>query len=451
MKVTVIGSGYVGLVAGACLADGGNDVVCADVDEAKVEALRGGKVPFFEPGLEDIVKRNLVGQRLAFTTDVEKAIRHGGVIFIAVGTPQGDDGSAELKFVDIVAETIGRTLAGGENMLVDGIKVILTKSTVPVGTSDRVRELVAKEACSPFVVCSNPEFLKEGDAVNDFLKPDRIVIGTPNTPEGEKAQAILHELYEPFCRTRDRMQFMDVRSSELTKYAANALLATKISFMNDLANLAERVGADIERVRTGIGADPRIGYQFLFPGTGYGGSCFPKDVKALLHTGDLYEHPLRILAAVDEVNRDQKTILPRKIRAHYGTDDLTGKTFALWGLAFKPRTDDMREAPSIQVVKALLEAGAKIKAYDPQAMETSKYFFGDSITYCEHNYDCLVDADALVICTEWSAFRRPDFDLISERLTEKVIFDGRNLYEPERVAGRGFTYYAIGRGVRLPV
>lgn len=451
MRVTVIGSGYVGLVVGACLADSGNDVVCADVDARKVEKLLQGVVPFFEPGLDTIVKRNLEEGRLNFTTDVEAAIRRGAIIFIAVGTPQGDDGSAEMRFVDQVADTIGRTLASGENVFVDGLKIVLTKSTVPVGTSDRIRGLIGQHAPRGYVVCSNPEFLKEGDAVSDFLKPDRIVVGVPETPEGETAKRVLHELFEPFNRQRDRMLFMDVRSSELTKYAANALLATKISFMNDLANLAERVGADIERVRVGIGSDPRIGYQFLFPGTGYGGSCFPKDVKALIHTSEVNGHALRILGAVDEVNRDQKRILLRKVLKHYGDTGITGRTFAVWGLAFKPRTDDMREAPSIDLINGLLEAGAKVKAYDPEAAENAKDFFGDRITYCEHNYDCLEGADALLVVTEWSAFRGPDFDLIAQKLKAPVIFDGRNLYEPERLAARGFTYYAIGRGASLPV
>ena len=408
-------------------------------------------MPFFEPGLDAIVKRNLEEGRLTFTTEVEQAIRRGGVVFIAVGTPQGDDGSAEMRFVDQVAETIGRTLATGENVLVEGIKVVLTKSTVPVGTSDRIRGLISQHTSKGYVVCSNPEFLKEGDAVNDFLKPDRIVVGVPDSPEGEVARRVLHELFEPFNRQRDRMLFMDVRSSELTKYAANALLATKISFMNDLANLAERVGADIERVRVGIGSDPRIGYQFLFPGTGYGGSCFPKDVKALVHTAEVHGHGLRILAAVDAVNQDQKRILLRKVKAHYGVTGLAGRTFAVWGLAFKPKTDDMREAPSIDLIHGLLDAGAHVRAYDPEASENAKYYFGDRITYCEQNYDCLESADALIVVTEWSAFRGPDFDLIARKLKAPVIFDGRNLYEPERLAARGFTYYAIGRGAPLPV
>lgn len=450
MRITVIGTGYVGLVVGACLSDSGNDVVCADIDADKVAKLRQGIVPFFEPGLADIVRRNIEEQRLRFTTDVERACRDGAIVFIAVGTPQGDDGSAELRFVEEVAATIGKALSGGENVLIEGLKIVLTKSTVPVGTSDRVSQIIGRTAKLPYVVCSNPEFLKEGDAVNDFLKPDRIVIGTPDGERGEIARQVLHELYEPFSRTRDRILFMDVCSSELTKYAANALLATKISFMNDLACLAERVGADIENVRVGIGADPRIGYQFLFPGTGYGGSCFPKDVKALIRTGEQHGHPLRILQAVDAVNTEQKKILLRKIFSHFGGDRLDGRKFAVWGLSFKPRTDDMREAPSIDVINGLLAAGARVRAYDPQAMENAKLFFGDRVELCPHNYDCLDGADALVIMTEWSAFRRPDFEVLSERMKTPLIFDGRNLYDPERLEARGFVYYAVGRGVRLP-
>ena len=452
MRITVIGSGYVGLVVGTCLADVGNDVVCADIDATKVEKLKNAVVPFFEPGLSDIVRRNLDAGRLTFTTDIERAIREGGVIFIAVGTPQGDDGSAEMRYVESVATSIGQALSGGENVLVDGQKVILTKSTVPVGTTDRVHALIGEHAKQPYTCCSNPEFLKEGDAINDFLKPDRIVIGTPDTEGGVAAQKVLHELYGPFTRTHDRMLFMDVRSSELTKYAANALLATKISFMNDLANLAERVGADIEKVRTGIGSDPRIGYQFLFPGTGYGGSCFPKDVKALRHIGEQYGHPLRILNAVDQVNVDQKTVLVRKVLAHFGgPEQIAGKRFALWGLSFKPRTDDMREAPAIDIIEALLTHGATIAAHDPQAMENAKGLFGDRVELLDDHYACLDGATALIIATEWSLFRRPDFNELIRRLETPVIFDGRNLYDPDRLTERGFTYYAVGRGKALAV
>ena len=450
MRITVIGSGYVGLVCGACLANVGNDVVCADIDARKVARLTQGEVPFFEPGLADLVRANLEAGRLRFTTEVEGAVRDGAVVFIAVGTPQGDDGSAELRYVDQVAETIGKALAGGENVLVDGHKVVLTKSTVPVGTTDRVSEIIGRHAKQPFVACSNPEFLKEGDAINDFLKPDRVVVGTPDGDLGDLAREVLRELYEPFTRTRERIHFMDVRSSELTKYAANALLATKISFMNDLANLAERVGADIERVRNGIGSDPRIGYQFLFPGTGYGGSCFPKDVKALLHTGESNGHALRILAAVDAVNVDQKRVLLRKLRAHFG-GDLAGKRVAVWGLSFKPRTDDMREAPSIELVRGLLADGAEVVAHDPEAMENARGLFEDAVTLLDDHYACLDGADALCVVTEWSLFRRPDFDQLTRRMNAPVVFDGRNLYDPDRMQSRGFTYYAVGRGEPLPV
>ncbi len=449
MRITVIGSGYVGLVCGACLANVGNRVVCADIDADKVARLTEGHVPFFEPGLSEIVKTNVAAGRLSFTTNVEQAIRDGAVVFIAVGTPQGDDGSAELRYVEDVARTIGGALAGGENVLVDGMKIVLTKSTVPVGTTDKVSGLIGEHAKQPFVVCSNPEFLKEGDAVNDFLKPDRIVVGTPAGALGDAAREVLRELYEPFTRTHDRMHLMDVRSSELTKYAANALLATKISFMNDLANLAEQVGADIERVRQGIGADPRIGYQFLFPGTGYGGSCFPKDVRALLHTAELNGHPLRILAAVDAVNLDQKKILLRKVQAHYGAEGLVGRTLAVWGLAFKPRTDDMRAAPSIELIRGLVKAGAKVRATDPEAMENAREVFadlGDAVTLVGDQYECLDGADALCVVTEWAPYRRPDHEQIAQRLSSPVVFDGRNLYEPARMKARGFTYYAVGRG-----
>lgn len=451
MKITVIGSGYVGLVAGACLSDVGNKVTCADISQEKIDLLNQGKVPFYEPRLPELVSRNLKANRLKFTTDVEAACRSGAIIYIAVGTPQGDDGSAELKFVETVARTIGKTLSEGENMLVEGHKVILTKSTVPVGTSDRVSELIASEAKVPFVVCSNPEFLKEGDAVNDFRKPDRIIIGTPDSKAGEVGRRVLRELYEPFCRTQDRIQFMRVRSSELTKYAANALLATKISFMNDLANLSERVGGDIEEVRKGIGADPRIGFSFLFPGTGYGGSCFPKDVKALTHTALINDYQLRILEAVDRVNLDQKKILLKKVISFFGKDNLKGKKIAVWGLAFKPRTDDMREAPSIDLIEGLTALGATVSGFDPESMENAKLVLPEGVEYVTDSYDALNGADALCICTEWSVFQRPDFDEIKRRLEKPVIFDGRNLYTPERMKQRGFEYYAIGRGIDLPV
>ncbi|MEE2757230.1 MAG: UDP-glucose/GDP-mannose dehydrogenase family protein [Myxococcota bacterium] len=450
MQITVIGSGYVGLVVGTCLSNVGHNVVCADIDARKIDHLMDGQVPFFEPGLSDLVKKNLTAGRLGFTTDVAEACRKGAIIFIAVGTPQGDDGSAELQYVESVAKTIGDTLQSGENTLIDGCKIVLTKSTVPVGTTDRVSEIIQESASLPFVVCSNPEFLKEGDALNDFRKPDRIIVGTPDSELGRLAQSVLRELYEPFTRTRERIQFMAVRSSELTKYAANAILATKISFMNDLSNLAERVGADIEDVRQGIGSDPRIGYQFLFPGTGYGGSCFPKDVKALTHTGIKSGHPLRILEAVDEVNRDQKSILLKKLTAHFN-GDLAGRRIAVWGLAFKPRTDDMREAPSIDLINGLLEAGAQVLAHDPEAMDNAALLFGDRIQFCDDHYDCLHQADALCICTEWSVYRRPDFEMLVDKLKSLNIFDGRNLYDENRLKKFGIRYFAIGRGEALPV
>ena len=451
MRITVIGSGYVGLVAGACLADVGNTVTCADVDENKVKTLLNGEVPFYEPRLPELVAHNLESGRLNFTTDVEQACRSGAVIYIAVGTPQGDDGSAELRFVEKVAETIGKALEDGENMLVDGLKVVLTKSTVPVGTTDRVSTLIGQHAKVPYVVCSNPEFLKEGDAVNDFRKPDRIVIGTPASELGETARKVLQELYEPFSRTRDRIQFMGVRSSELTKYAANALLATKISFMNELANLAERVGGDIEDVRKGIGSDPRIGHAFLFPGTGYGGSCFPKDVKALTHTAKTQEYRLRILESVDEVNRAQKQIVLKKVRAHFGEDGLKGKRIAVWGLAFKPRTDDMREAPSIDLIHGLIEAGASVIGFDPESMQNARDVMPESLEYADDHFEAVKGADALCICTEWSLFQRPDFDELKRRMESPIIFDGRNLFNPQRMVRRGFKYYGIGRGDALPV
>ncbi len=451
MRITVIGSGYVGLVAGACLADVGNRVTCADIDQSKVDSLTKGEVPFYEPRLPELVSRNIEAGRLKFTTDVETACRSGAVIFIAVGTPQGDDGSAELRYVENVAQTIGQSLSEGENMLVEGHKIVLTKSTVPVGTTDKVSTIIGENAKVPYVVCSNPEFLKEGDAVNDFRKPDRIIVGTPDTPEGEVGRRVLHELYEPFSRTRDRIQFMRVRSSELTKYAANALLATKISFMNDLANLAERVGGDIEEVRKGIGSDPRIGYSFLFPGTGYGGSCFPKDVKALTHTAHVHEYQLRILESVDAVNLDQKKVLLKKVIEHFGADGIKGKKIAVWGLAFKPRTDDMREAPSIDLIKGLTDLGANIAAFDPESMDNATLVMPDGVEYVDNHYDSLDGADALCICTEWSVFQRPDFEEIKRRLETPIIFDGRNLFDPQRMQQRGFTYFGIGRGQALPV
>ncbi len=453
MKVTVIGSGYVGLVVGACLADAGNRVRCVDIDPHKVSTLAQGEVPFFEPGLADVVKRNVRAERLSFTTETVKACQEGEVIFIAVGTPQGDDGSAELKYVHAVADQIGESLSDElAGKQIEGIKVILTKSTVPIGTSDEVSRRIALKARHPFVVCSNPEFLKEGDALNDFLKPDRIILGVPETDEGTTAERVIRRLYASFYRKSDRLQVMNVRSSEMTKYAANALLATKISFMNELSRLAEVVGADIERVRTGIGSDPRIGYSFLFAGAGYGGSCFPKDVKALRHLSVVEGQPLGILEAVDQANRRQKKVLFQRAVTHYeGLESLRGKRFAVWGLSFKPRTDDMREAPSIDLIKALTTAGATVHAYDPEAMVVAEEVFSTEIAsghlqLLDQHMSCVKEADALFIVTEWRLFHRPDFQALKSQLKAPVIFDGRNLYEPRELKDLGFTYYAIGRG-----
>jgi UDPglucose 6-dehydrogenase len=440
MKITVIGTGYVGLVSGACLADVGNDVLCFDVDTAKIEALRRGDIPIFEPGLEEIIRRNLKAGRLAFTTDVAQATAFGALQFIAVGTPPGQDGSADLQYVLAAARAIGRHMQDE--------KVIVDKSTVPVGTAKKVREAIAQELQArgvdlPFAVVSNPEFLKEGAAVGDFMRPDRVIVGS----DDERATALMRELYAPFQRNHERFVQMDVQSAELTKYAANAMLATRISFMNEMANLAEKLGADIESVRKGIGSDPRIGYDFLYPGCGYGGSCFPKDVQALLRTaqqdGGLQ---LKVLAAVEEANEHQKQVLPRKIQQRFGAG-LKGRRFALWGLAFKANTDDMREAPSLTIVKSLLAAGAKVTAYDPVAMDSARRAFGDvdGLDYAATAMAALVGADALVIATEWKEFRSPDFDALRETLKQPIIFDGRNLYEPATLRARGFEYHAIGR------
>lgn len=439
MRITVVGSGYVGLVSGACLADMGNDVLCLDVDRAKIEKLRQGIVPIYEPGLEGLIRRNSAAGRIRFTTDVAESVRHGEVQFIAVGTPPGEDGSADLSHVLAAARNIGRHL--------DHDCVIVDKSTVPVGTADKVREAVAAELATRgsapyFAVVSNPEFLKEGAAVDDFLKPDRIVIGS----DDERATAVMRQVYQPFQRNHERMIVMDVRSAELTKYAANAMLATRISFMNELANLAEKLGADIELVRRGIGSDPRIGYHFLYAGTGYGGSCFPKDVQALQRTAQESGMDLEILGAVERVNEAQKSRLLEKTGVRFG-DDLSGMRFALWGLAFKPNTDDMREAPSRIIVKGLLERGASVVAYDPVAREEAHHIFGDlpGLAYADSPMAALEGADALLIVTEWKEFRSPDFDGIRNALRHPVIFDGRNMYDPAIVRGRGLEYHAIGR------
>ncbi len=439
MKVTVFGSGYVGLVTGVCLAEVGNDVLCVDVDETKIANLKKGIVPIFEPGLDDLVIANQKAGRLRFTTNVFEAVDHGVFQFIAVGTPPDEDGAADLQYVLAVAKTIA------ENM--QEYRVIVDKSTVPVGTADRVKEVIEKVQDArvvdiPYDVVSNPEFLKEGAAIDDFMKPDRIIIGTDNA----KAEKLLKALYAPFNRNHERIITMDVRSAELTKYAANAMLATKISFMNELANLAERLGADIEQVRNGIGSDSRIGYSFIYPGCGYGGSCFPKDVKALERTAQQMGYEAELLKAVENVNNRQKEVLFSKITQHY-QGDLQGKTFAMWGLAFKPRTDDMREAPSRVVLEALIAAGATVRAYDPEAMAEAKRIYGDNpgLILANSAEEALQGANALVVVTEWKTFWSPDFDLLKNTLKDAVIFDGRNLYKPELVKEMGFVYYGIGR------
>lgn len=440
MNVTVFGTGYVGLVQGAVLADVGHNVVCVDVDANKVERLNQGDIPIYEPGLEPLVKENHAAGRLRFTTDAAEGIKHGQVQFIAVGTPPDEDGSADLKYVLAVAETIAQHMERDQ--------VIINKSTVPVGTADKVRDKVdgvletRGRKDLRFDVVSNPEFLKEGSAVSDCQRPDRIIIGTAS----RIAEDMLRELYAPFSRQQDKMIVMDVRSAELTKYAANCMLATKISFMNEMANLAERLGADIEMVRQGIGSDPRIGYHFIYPGVGYGGSCFPKDVQALIRTAGDIDFDAKVLKAVEARNEEQKTTLFQKIHKHY-QGNLAGKTFALWGLAFKPNTDDMREAPSRVLMEALWQAGAKVQAYDPEAMEETQRIYGnrDDLTLCGTKEAALRGADALAIVTEWQSFRAPDFELIKQQLTEPLIFDGRNMFEPRRMAIKGFRYFSIGR------
>ena len=439
MKITVIGSGYVGLVSGACLAELGNDVICLDVDPKKIDILNNGGVPIYEPGLEAIIKNNVAAGRLRFTTDIAESVAHGLVQMIAVGTPSGEDGSADLQYVIAAARAIGRTM--------DEYKVIVDKSTVPVGTADKVRQAVQEElgkrsVKTGFSVVSNPEFLKEGAAIDDFNRPDRIVIGA----DDEQAINVMREMYAPFQRNHDRLMVMDIRSAELTKYAANAMLATRISFMNELANLAEKVGADIEHVRKGIGSDQRIGYHFLYAGCGYGGSCFPKDIRALQRTGAEYGLPLKVLEAVEQVNIAQKSVLLRKITQRFG-EDLKGKHFALWGLAFKPGTDDMREATSRVVMEGLWARGATVTAYDPVAMNETRHIYGEraDLNYADTPKDALHEADALAIVTEWKAFKSPDFNVIKERLKHPVIFDGRNLFEPASVAAHGIEYHGIGR------
>jgi UDPglucose 6-dehydrogenase len=439
MRITIFGSGYVGLVTGACLADAGNHVLCVDVDEQKTAMLKRGEVPIHEPGLDALIKRSADAGRLRFTTNAQEGVDHGLFQLIAVGTPPDEDGSADLRYVLAVARTIGDHMTD--------YKVVVTKSTVPVGTADKVRAAVRdcldkRRAAVEFDMVSNPEFLKEGAAIADFMKPDRVVIGT----DSDRATELLRSLYEPFTRNRDRMIVMDLRSAELTKYAANAMLATKISFMNELANLAERFGADIESVRIGLGSDPRIGYAFIYPGVGYGGSCFPKDVQALQRSAQEVGYDASILAAVESVNNRQKQVLFNKIKVHF--KDLRGKTIALWGLAFKPNTDDMREAASRVLMESLWSAGAKVRAYDPVANLECRRLYGDrpDLTLCSTSPETLQGADALAIVTEWQEFRSPDFDHIKGALRTPVIFDGRNLYDPAHMARAGFSYYAIGRG-----
>ncbi len=438
MKITVVGTGYVGLVTGTCFAETGVQVHCIDIDERKVKQLNEGKSPIYEPGLEPMIRRNLEKGRLFFSTELKPALEESEVTFIAVGTPPEEDGSADLQHVLSVASQVGEYMTD--------YMVVVTKSTVPVGTSRLVKKTI-KEALEnrgkdiPFDVVSNPEFLKEGNAVQDFLKPDRIVIGV----DSENAETVMRRLYKPFLLNNHPILFMDIPSAEMTKYTANAMLATKISFMNEIANLCERVGANVEMVRNGIGSDPRIGNKFIYPGTGYGGSCFPKDVKALIKTARDNQYQLKILEAVEAVNEHQKSVLFTKIYEHF-QGNLQGKSFGIWGLSFKPLTDDIREAPALVLINKLLDAGASIKAYDPAAMEQTQRVLGDKIIYSQDPYDALVDADALVLVTEWSEFRLPNFRVISKLLNQKVIFDGRNIYDPAELKEHGFTYYGIGTG-----
>jgi UDPglucose 6-dehydrogenase len=439
MNICVIGTGYVGLVAGTCFAETGNDVICVDKDAEKIARLNRGEIPIFEPELDDLVERNTKEGRLSFTTDLVLGVQKSDIIFIAVGTPQDEDGSADLSHVLEVAGAIGAAMSG--------YKIIVDKSTVPVGTADTVRQAVAATTTHEFDMVSNPEFMKEGAAINDFLYPDRVVIGTAT----ERVAEIMGELYAPFVRTVNPIVFMDIRSAEMTKYAANALLATKISFMNEIANLCDQVGADVMMVRKGIGSDKRIGPQFLFPGVGYGGSCFPKDVRALRRTAEQAGRPLHILEAVDAVNEKQKVVLVEKVKRHFG-DRLAGRVFAVWGLSFKPQTDDMREAPAKYIVEALVAAGATVRAFDPAAMEEAQKPYNlaariaaGQLTLCPNNYEALDGADALLVVTEWNEFRRPNFDRIKALLRQPVIFDGRNLYTPGKLREMGFAYYSIGR------
>jgi UDPglucose 6-dehydrogenase len=447
MNLTIHGTGYVGLVTGACMAEAGNHVLCVDIDATKIEALKNGEIPIHEPGLDDVVRRNVAAGRLNFTTDVTEGVRHGLFQFIAVGTPPDEDGSADLRHVLAVAKSVGEKM--------DRYKIIVDKSTVPVGTAAKVKATVmaalaertlSDDYVGDFDVVSNPEFLKEGAAINDFMKPDRIVVGS----DSSRADTLIKTLYEPFSRNHDKLILMDIPSAELTKYAANAMLATKISFMNELSNLAELCGADIEHVRIGIGSDPRIGYKFIYPGCGYGGSCFPKDVKALVHSAAQLGYDTELIRAVESVNDRQKHVLFAKLTAHFG-NDLSGKTFAIWGLAFKPNTDDMREAPSRVLMEAIWAAGGSVRAYDPEAMGEVERIYGDhsGLVLCDTAREALTGADALILVTEWQEFRSPDFDVIREELNQAVVIDGRNVFDTENMAKLGFTHYAIGRQPRV--
>lgn len=437
MKISVIGTGYVGLVSGTCIAETGVDVACVDIDENKIKRLKNGEIPIYEPGLQEIFNKNKEKGRLWFTTSIEESLKNTDAIFIAVGTPPDEDGSADLKYVLGVAAEIGRHI--------DHYMVVITKSTVPVGTSQKVKATILKElelrgVDVPFDVASNPEFLKEGNAVEDFLRPDRIVVGV----ESEKAKKVIKKLYKPFLLNGHPILFMDILSSEMTKYAANSMLATKISFMNEIANLCELVGANVDDVRKGIGSDPRIGNKFIYPGTGYGGSCFPKDVQALIRTADNMGFSLDVLKAVERVNNRQKSVLVSKIKQHFN-GQLKGLKFAVWGLAFKPKTDDMREAPSLVIIDALLSEGAEVSAYDPVAMDEGKRILGNKINYANDEYDACIDADALVLVTEWPEFRLPNFRVLGKLLKSKTIFDGRNIYDPDEMKDMNFSYYSIGR------
>ncbi len=436
MKIAVVGTGYVGLVTGTCFAEVGIDVTCIDIDTRKIENLKNGILPIYEPGLEEMVLRNTQKERLSFSTDIATSVQGCDVAFIAVGTPPGEDGSADLKYVLAVARSIGQNI--------NDYTVVVTKSTVPVGTAQKVRhaievELETRGVNIPFDVASNPEFLKEGAAIDDFLKPDRIVVGVSS----ERAEEVMTKLYKPFLMNGHPLIFMDVPSAEMTKYAANAMLATKISFMNDIANLCEVMGADVNMVRKGIGSDARIGNKFIYPGIGYGGSCFPKDVKALIRTAAENGYPMEVLKAVEQVNENQKSVLYNKIYKHFN-GELAGKTFAIWGLSFKPKTDDMREAPSLVIIQKLLEQGAQVRAYDPVAMKEAEHTLGDSIYYGKDEYEALIDADALLLVTEWPEFRAPNFNVVGKLLKDKVIFDGRNIYDADELREKGFNYFGIG-------